>query len=1032
MTVSLMPELRRTSGLPRLLLTKFKSVTIFVCLLVFFMRGHAQNNVHIKGHLSNTSGLPVSNASVIVKGSAAGVNSDENGNFEIDAPSNSTLLISSVGYATTSVKVGGNTSLRIVLSISTSSLDQVIVVGYGTQRKRDVTGAVVSVNEQALRETPSANVTDALIGKAAGVEIQTTSTHPGAVGQIRIRGARSLTATNDPLIVVDGIPYVGGNLNDINPNDIKSVDVLKDASATAIYGSRGANGVILITTQRGRLGDARVSYNGYQGVNTVQREYPLFNASEFQALRSITGYTYTPPEQEYLAQGKSTDWQKLMYENGNIGDHQIDVSGGTDKTQYSLGGGYHDEHAVLPGMRFQRYALRMTLDQKIGKYVRVGMNSLNSVSITNGENSANMYPILSLTPFDPAHDSTGALVYNPAYPTENEANPLLAKDQSTWVERRKRISTFNSLYGEVQILPGLKYRLNLGLSYFSDQYGNFYGANSAFITPGSVSTAAVSNTQGYSYTIENLLNYNKTFGKKHHVDFTGLYSFEEDEMDNDNVAAADVVANYLQYYNLGLSNQPITVNPANQSYSQRDLISYMGRINYNYDDRYLLTVTGRIDGSSVLAPGNKYHDYAALSAGWNITNENFMKKSDWLNNLKLRVGFGQTSNQGVNPYSTQGSLSQNLYNFGTPTTAYGYYVSTLPNPNLGWEYTQTVNIGVDFGILSNRITGSIDVYKQQTKGLLLNQSLPATSGVPGSFLTNVGQTQNQGVEVSLTTVLIQSPHSDGFTWSVDWNFYLNRNKIVSLQSGVSQDIGNGWFVGQPIDVIYDYKKLGIWQQQDSVLAASYGERVGQIRVADLNKDNKISGADQTVLGSFQPKFEGGITTRFNFKGFDLSVVMYGKDGGMLQSLVHQPSAYLNSLNGRRNQIKVNYWTPTNPTNDYPYPTIKDGDNPLYGSTLGYFDASYLKIQSINFGYTFSQKWVSKIAAKSLRFYVSSNNVAYLFSPYIKAGGVSPEPTGYGIQGGVAGGAGNVLARQLTIGANTPPVRSFLIGLNIRY
>ncbi|MDJ1501031.1 TonB-dependent receptor [Xanthocytophaga agilis] len=1011
----------------------WKYVLIAACtLLISITQANAQAK-SITGKVTDDKGGELPGVSVLIKGTNNGTVTNSEGRYTLSVSNpDAVLVFSFIGYISEETSLNGRSTIDVQLLPDITSLTEVVVVGYGTQKKSDVTGAIVSVNEKTLREVPAANLSQALQGRAAGLQIQPTGTRPGSVGQIRVRGERSLGGSNDPLLVVDGIPY-DGSINDLNPSDIKSLEILKDASATAIYGSRGANGVIIITTQRGQAGKPVVSYNGYQGVTTVARKYHLFNAEEFQKMRDVSGYgvaagaPYLPVELESISMGRSTDWQDLLYKNGKVMNHELSVGGGTENTQYSFGGGYYKETAVLPGQSFQRYSLRMTIDQKIGKRVKIGFNTMNTFGITDGESVGAMYSILSTSPLVPAYDANGAIINQPSYPREDQYSPLLLNNKDSWAERRKRIRTFNSLYGEVEILEGLKYRLNIGLDYRQDQYGSYAGK----FTPmnnGTTSTATVDNGSAYNYTIENLLTYDKTIAEKHRFGVTGLYSIQQSESNNTRISATDLVADYIQYYNLGLSNSTAIVSSDNQGYSKRVILSYMGRINYSYDDRYLLTVTGRLDGSSVLAAGNKWHAYPAVSAGWNITNESFMKDIRFLSTLKLRAGLGQTSNQAINPFQTLGSLSQNKYNFGS-TNAYGYYTSTLPNPDLGWEYTKTVNIGLDYGFLNGRITGSFEVYRQRTEDILLNTSLPPTSGVPGAYLKNVGKTENKGIEFSVSTQNIIK--ENGFNWSTDLNIFFNRNKILALNSGVTKDLGNLWFVGQPINVIFDYEKIGIWQTNEADAATKFSQKPGQIKVKDQNNDGKITPEDdKVILGNFQPKFQGGFTNRFSYKGFDLSVVTFASIGGKLISAIHQPQSYLNMLQGRRNGIKVDYWTEQNPTNAYPKPDAAIGDNPLYGSTLGYFDATFVKIRSINLGYNLPQNWLKKISASSIRIYATVNNVATLFSPYIKAGGVDPEATGTGAQGVVANS--NIPSRQLTVGANTPPSRWFMIGLNIKY
>jgi len=1019
----------------------------------------AQNTIHIKGRVVTEAGQPIPRATVQVNNSKTAVTTDDNGDYELTAPSDATLVITSVGYTSFTIRVEGRSYLSAVLHMAPNSLDQVVVVGYGTQRKRDVTGSVVSVNEKALREVPAANLQGALQGRAAGLEIQSTGTKPGAGAVIRIRGERSINGSNDPLLVLDGIPYEGGNINDINPDDVASVEVLKDASATAIYGSRGSNGVLLITTKRGRIGEARLSYNGYYGISSVRTRYKVFNAQEYQALRGLSTYTggYMPEEKASIAAGRSTNWQDLMYQNGYTTDQNLSIAGGANGSSWSLGGGYYKQTAVLPGQDFTRYSLRATIDSKVGKVLKIGLNTLNSLHVTNGSQFVDpMFPLLTLSPLMPAYDSSGKLILSPTGNTDDRVgqyNPLYLKhNNNNWVDKVTRMRTFNSLYGEVQVTRGLKYRINVGLDYRrqeSDQFKSSDNAlNPSYFRAKQGNTASVNNYEGWGYTLENILSYDKTIAEKHKLNFTGLYSYQEDHTHNTFVSKDSIDEDFIDFYNLGQANASNSVKPVvSGGESSFALISYMARINYSYDDRFLLTVTGRIDGSSRLAPGKKYHEYPAVSAGWNITNESFMSHVKALSSLKLRVGYGQTSNQAINPYSSLGQISTyngignpgstgsiTRYNFG-PTIVSGYKLDTLPNPNLDWEYTKTVNIGVDFGVLNNRITGSVDWYHANTFNILYGITLPATSGILGQYPTNIGKMENKGLEIALSSININT--ASGFTWSTDLNIFFNRNKLLKLTNNFTQNIASQLFIGQPLTAIYDYKKLGIWQISDSAQAATFGNLPGDIRLADISGPNgKPDGKmdpnyDRTVIGSSQASWQGGMTNRFTFKGFDMSFVLYARFGGLLVSQLHQPfAAYAALLNGNRNTIKVDYWTRNHPTNNYPSPTSMTRTRPIGSdlTTLGYYDASFIKLRSVNLGYTFSNQVLKRIGAQSIHIYAAVQNPWVIYSPYMRAGGVDPEATGTGNQG--VQDPGNLSRRALTISASTPPTRSFMVGANV--
>jgi len=1005
-------------------LTKPLGLLFLFCFIPFWV---FSQNITVKGLVKDINGEPLLGVNVREVGSNVGTVTDLDGNFTIQVKNNAKLQFSFVGYISQTVPVDGRTKIAVTLKEDSKTLEEVVVVGYGTAKKSDVTGSIASINEKALKEVPVANVAQSMQGRIAGVQIQQTSTRPGGASQIRIRGTRSLTASNDPLIIVDGIPF-GGSFNDIAPDDIKSVDILKDASATAIYGSRGANGVILITTNRGNYQKATVSYNGYAGFGNVAKKYQVFNAEEYLQMKSQPGASKWPllsQEEEGKTNGVDTDWQDLIYKTAMIQSHDLSFSGGSENLSGSAGLGYYDETAVMPGQDYKRISARAALDFKVNNWLKFGLNTQNAFSITNGENASPMFDMLATSPLVAPYNADGSIVKQPHNPREDSYSPLFVKDSSTWAQERKRISTLNSIYAEIKFMPELKYRVNVGLNYSHDDYGDFYASESCF-KAGGLSSASTSNTTQYNYAVENLLYFDKTFNQKHHVEATLMQSVEDTYYQYASLAGTNMTANYMQFYNMGMAKDGVSVDANSQSYYRKTLLSYMGRLNYSFNSKYMATVTFRADGSSVLSKGHKWHNYPAVALAWNAKNEEFLKSTSWLDMLKVRVGYGQTSNQSVSPYSTLGGLSQNKYNYGT-SYVYGYYVSSLPNPEVGWEYTTSYNAGLDWAVLGGRISGNFDVYLQKTHDLLVNQSLPASSGVSGSILVNVGKTENKGFETALHLQNFVANKPGDFSWDTDFNLSLNRNKLLELNSGVTEDEGNGWFVGHPIDVIYDYKKVGIWQTEETTEAAKYGCKPGDIKIEDHNPDGKIDAKDRYITGTFEPDFEFGFSNRMGYKNFDLGIVTYGQVGGQLVSTIHQDQAYLNRLEGRRNNLKVDYWRTDNPTNAFP--RINADMSGTYYSTLGYYSASYWRIKTITLGYTLPDNLVKRMNISSLRFYVTCNNVATLFSPYMNdAGGIDPQPTGYFRS---ENGGGKQQSRQLTVGLNTPPSRQILFGVNFK-
>lgn len=1013
---------------------------VFYSLLLFFsMIAIANAQSVVKGIVKDENGMPIPGANVLLKGTQVVSGTDFDGNYTIKVVNNAkVLLFSFVGYKDKEVVIGNQTVINVKLDPDTAELKEVVVVGYGTQRKEAVTGSVASVSGNVMREVASANITQALQGRISGVEFSQGSSKPGAQMQIRVRGTRSLNASNDPLVVLDGIPFAG-SLSDINPTDIKSVDVLKDASATAIYGSRGANGVILVTTNKGtKKQEAKISYTSYFGFKNVFAKFPMMNGAEFVKLRAAAGiYSNSVDESNDV----NVDWQDLLYKTATVTSHDIGVTGGGDKSNYSFGLGYYKDEAVLPGQDYERFSLRTAIDQEIGEYIKIGLTSNNSFSVNNG-NNLGIYGALNASPIANPYNADGTFKRLIEMPLESQwvtTRSTIEALGDKWIDRTKSFGSYNSVYGVVKIpgVEGLSYRLNLGLNYRQSIAGTYTGEGVFAVNPTTISTASLGNSHTTSWTIENILSYDHTFANKHKVNLLGLYSAEERSFNSSFVEAKDIPSDAFQFYNLGRANQPIIINPDKQGYEVSGLTSVMARLMYSYDDRYMLSASFRSDGSSRLAAGNKWVSYPAISVGWNIKKESFMEKVDFIESLKLRVGYGITSNQSIAPYSTLGRLGTTPYNFGNTYTT-GFNVSELPNPNLGWEKSATMNYGLDLSILKNRLTATVDYYKTKTTDLLFRVGLPTTSGV-GSYMANIGESENKGLEVGINGVILDNPN--GLTWEAGINVYTNSNKLTKLASGTERDESNWWFVGHPIDVIYDYKATGLWQQGDPYLnILEPGGNVGMIKVqytGDYNSDGTptraIGAADRQIM-DMQPDFQGGFNTRLAYKGFDLSVVGTFKSGGLVIATPYGANGYLNLLSGRRGQIQADYWTPENTDAKYPKPGGIGGDQPKYLNSLSYFDASFVKIRTISFGYNFdTEKLFKKSGIDNLRLYVTAQNPFVFFSPYKKESGMDPETNSFANENSaVTIGENDQRKRLMTIGTNTPSTTNYLIGLNVSF
>jgi len=1070
----------------------FRRMILLVCtILLSHYALFAQST--IKGKVTDDSNTGIPGVNIVIKGTALGTTTDAEGNYSLEVPNEnnqSLLVFSFIGFSTQEISIQGRTIIDVKMAVDAKELSEVVVVGYGTQLKRDITGAIVKVNSEVLQQTAAANVFDQLKGHAAGVDIISASSVPGGPTQIRIRGNRTMTqnsagnansvtstsASNDaatadnadqPLLVVDGIPY-NGNLNDISPSDIASMEILKDASATAIYGSRGAGGVILVTTKRGNSGKTLFSYDGYVGFSSVMKELRVFNGAEYYQFKQDAGnglgtgtYPIAQSEQDNLNAGVSTDWQKLIYQSSPMQNHTLSVSGGNDKSKYSLSGGYFKQGGIIPNQNFTRYTIRNTMDHQVTSRIRVGLNTLNTVSYQNLPGGSGVTSgLMQLSPLASAYNSDGTVNLQPQPGLDaSKISPLTLKTKSgSILNSSRRLRTFNSFYGEVDIIKGLKYRANIGLDY-SQQKDDYYAGPATWTNNAlsqSSSQASTRNTENWQYTVENLLIYDRTFNQKHKIGFTGLYSFQKSHGQANYVAAIGVPFDYMQNTNF-YPAQSVNVGGNNDSYLwERGLISYMARLTYSFENRFSATATWRRDGSSVLSVGNQYYSYPAFAAAWNIINEKFMSSLPLITNLKLRAGWGITASQNIDPYSTLGLLGTSAYNFGQGTTGQqvGTTLSNLPNHSLKWQNTAQWNIGLDFGILENRITGAIEYYQQKTSDILLPINLPISNGA-SSTIINAGKTESRGLELSINSVNVKT--ESGLTWSTEFNYFFNREKIVALTSGQSYDIANGWFVGQPLSVIYDYKKIGIWQTNDSGLGtqASPTQQPGQIKVLDWNTsgaglvsnaagygvpDNKITPDDRMIIGNFQPKFDAGMTNRVTFKRFDLSISVYARMG--MKVVVPYVASEAGGANytgynffnsGRSNQLKVDYWTPTNPTNAFPQPTSVGV--PYFGSTLSYVDGSFIKCRNINLGYDIPTAALGKAGITSLHVYASVVNPFVIWAPFVRDHyGPDPEGNGYGgaISSYGSGGQNAVAGRQVTVNANNPATRQFLFGVNLKF
>lgn len=1000
----------------------------------------AQNTV--KGTVVDEFDNPIAGAFVKVQNATEGTSTTLNGTFELRVASNAILEVSFIGFQTTAVPVNGQSNLRIVLAEDVEALEATVVIGYGSARKSDVTGSIASVRGESLREIPAADVSYALDGRIAGVEMMQTDSKPGSSMQIRIRGQRSLSASNDPLIVLDGVPFMG-SLSDISTNDIKSIDILKDAASTAIYGSRGSNGVILISTFKGVEGqDPRVSFNSYASLKKAVK-YPMMPKDKYIQMRQMANmYKNSIDESD----DTFTDWQDLFYRTGITQNYDLNVSGGTRNSSYRFGTTYYKDQSVIPTQQFDRIAINGSLDQKIGKWFQVGFSTRNNIS-TNEGNQVDMYAVVSKSPLANPYNADGSVKERVTLPSDNdqyiftrERIEQFQKD-GTYVEESRNFASYNNAYLQVNApwIKGLSFKVTGSLNFRTNKRGGFTGKgiNGSAVNPNS---ASWNYSENFNWTVENLLTYDRTFGK-HRINAVALFSAEQTTSQGQSLSGKNIPNEAFQYYSIG-SALATDITVGNGSYSQYGLLSYMGRIMYSYADKYMISAAIRSDASSRLAKGHQWHTYPAISLGWNIHKEDFMESTAaWLDELKFRAGYGQTSNQSINSYATLGRLNTKVYNYGSDY-ATGYYVSTLPNADLGWEYSQTWNFGLDYALLGGRITGTMEYYSVNTHDILLSMRLPSTAGV-GSYTANIGKTSNKGFEFTVNGTIIDS---GDWRWTAGINIYKNVNRLVELADGTLRDEGNHWFVGYPINCIYDYEGDGLWKEGDpymDILEPSkevngMKQTIGAIKVkyhGEYNEDGTpkraINSSDRVPIVA-DPNFAGGFNTNVYWKNFDFSVIGSFQSGGILLSSLHDSSSYLNMLNGRRGQLDVDYWTPDNPNGRFPRPgSLTSMDNPKYASVLSRFNGSYLKIRTISLGYSFHRlPALRKAGISNLRVYATLQNPGIVFgSQFFKETGLDPEANA--LSGSTATGRpGN--GRLSYVGFNTPNTRNILFGVNLTF
>ena len=956
------------------LLLLFASLTVSAHFTNVYLGedGYLQSKI-ISGRVTNERGEPFEKVSVQVKGTDVGTTTSADGYFTLELPANAKILIfSHVGMETLEVNIAGETNFNVQLQPKNSSLSDVVVIGYGSVKKTDLTGSVASIAAKDVTRVPSSNLISAIEGEVSGVSVIQATGDPGSVGIIRIRGANSISpGANDPLYVVDGL-LLSTLGNNFSLNDVQSIQILKDASATAIYGSRGANGVVIITTKRGITGKAEYSYDSYAGVQKIIKKLNFLNATEYKKYylqAKMNATTSNAIDTSITNSTANTDWINEVYRPALIQNHTISVSGGTTQLKYYSSVNYFQQEGVIRNTDFSRLSFRFNSDMNLSDRLQLSTNLLLSLSDTHGvfgdETVSN--GVAWARPTQPVLDANGKPTFiQLPFP---RTNPLSLVNEVVNQNIGYRVA--GNLLLSYKILKGLFFKVNLGTE---DNIGvlNNYVPNNLYESS-FLGSATRSYGTSLSWLNENTFNYAVQLNKDNSINAVAGVTFQDTKTDGLGGASTGYVINVFQYNNLSAG----TTQTVSSSFSEYSLLSYLGRVNYSYRDKWLLTVSGRYDGSSRLAKGHKYSFFPSVAAAWRISQENFLKNGKTISELKLRGSLGKTGSQTVAPYSSFAQLSAtSVYLNGTSPTI-GYVPSAVANPDLAWETTTQTDIGVDLGLFNNRIQFTGDVYRKDTKGLLFSRLTPPTSGYTTST-QNIGEVENKGLELSVTSKNLVGL----FSWTTNFNISLNRAKVLDLGTNPS---------GGQVKMIQTDAGLSYFPLiRGQVPFSAYGYvvdhrdlKTGNYIFKDLNKDDTIDSRDQTVLGNFQPKFIFGFTNDFTYKNFDLSIFIQGSQGNKIFSSAYQAML---TLNGQNNILKSVY---DGIGTKYPIPNADNITYPPLNNSL-LFDGSYIRIKTITLGYSLPASLLKKTHIQGIRIYVSGTNLITIdhypwYDPEVSAG-----------------------------------------------
>jgi TonB-dependent starch-binding outer membrane protein SusC len=1030
------------------------TITLFFSTL-FYVSAQDQP---VTGRIVSADGEGIPGVTVVVKGTSTGTVTDSSGNYSISAPSDAILVYSYLGYVSQEVPVGSQSTMNITLA-SDSKADEVVVIGYGTQKRKEVTGSVGSVSGEDIRKMPVSSFDQAMQGRIAGVNVTQSSGAPGAAVSVQIRGgsAISATRTSEPLYIIDGFIVqndnnatdasangrnAGGNTNalsTINASDIESIEVLKDAAAAAVYGARAGNGVVIITTKRGMPGKTKINYETYTGVQKVWKTLDLLDAQQNATLNNEahlnsidTNYNkklvaaYADP----ASLGKGTDWQKEMFRTAPIRNHYLSLQGGSKTAHFFVSGGYFKQEGTMIGTGFNRATVKINSDIKAGKKFKFGESLILSRTWNQREpwtqDRSQIEQMIKMTPNNPVYNSANEGGFAGPSPLENDAiNPVAQAKLLQNISNRSRV--MGSVYGEFEILKNLKYKLNVGADYILGtgyQFTpTFFMATTNNNNNSNASLFQFSNTS-FSRLLENTLSYNKKLGKND-IAFVGGYTEQAVTSQGLDITTNGLPSNNVKNPGSGAGGSSVQIGGINNEYAIRSLF---GRVNYAFNEKYLLSASMRRDGSSNFGPHNRYGVFSSVSAGWIISNENFMANVKQVSNLKLRGSWGQLGNDNIGAYQYSNTLATGANYLVGGTLANGLTSLSLGNPNIKWETTKTTNIGIDLGLFTNKIIFTADYFVKNTTGLLVQVPLPMSFGVPNAPYQNAGDVRNKGIELALR----YQKNTGDLQYSFGANFTSIRNRVTSLggsapiegYNNASAATGNitRTEVGQPIGYFYGYKTAGIFQSDAEV--AAYGlqpnAKAGDIKFVDTNGDGKLDANDRVKIGSALPKFTYGFNAAASYKGFDINMFFQGVYGNDIYNLTRYWTENMGGTGNFNNGAQtLNHWSPTNTNTDIPRAVSGDPNGNLRVSDRFVEKGSYLRLKNIQIGYTIPNKaFLTNLGVSKIRVYVSSLNLFTI----TKYSGFDPE---------VAPSNQNNLSRGIDFG-NYPQARSFLVGLQVGF